>query len=53
MHGPLNVKFAFVICITLKSKQSSLGCVAKQREEGTKHFGDIKGNYETFNKLYT
>jgi hypothetical protein len=52
MHGPLNVKFAPVFCTTLKTKQFSLGCVAKQRGEVTKRFGDMKGKSEPFNKFH-
>lgn len=46
--GPLY----FVFCITLKTKQFSLGCVSKQRGDGMKRFGDMKGNYEPINNVY-
>jgi len=34
------------------NKQFSLGYVLKQRGDGMKRFGDMKGNYELFNKFY-
>jgi hypothetical protein len=35
-----------------KTKQFSLGCVAKQHGDGMKRFSDMKGNSEPYNKFY-
>ena len=34
------------------TKQFSFWCFLKQRGDGMKRFGDMKGNYEPFNKFY-